>query len=387
MKSLLDRYISRTLLFFTLLVVVAFVGVVFFVELVKEGGEVGQQQYGLLQALAYVGSQLPGEVYGFFPVIALLGSLLGLGHLAGHHELIVMRVSGVSLNRLIFSVVSTALLLVVMAGGVGEGIAPSLARWGAGQKVVAISGGQAVPMPGSKSQGAQGAQGAQVGGQGIWIRGQASLAPHFIHIGHVLDATHLRHITEYQFSSKNPQQLERVSYAENGRIEGGQWMLYNVRQSDIGSDGEVSGQLIRAQRVAERVSSLGFDPRLLLSVGASADQYTLPELHDYIAVHEVEQVAQSELGWYRFVFWKRIFQPLLTLMVILLAVPCMVGPLRSVTMGFRLLIGIVLGLSLYIINALLGSLSSIVDLSPVLGAGLPIGVLLLVSIGLISRWR
>jgi lipopolysaccharide export system permease protein len=237
---------------------------------------------------------------------------------------------------------------------------------GAEHKLMALSGTQATPM-------------ATMGHQGVWIRYEQGGAPHFLHIGHIVNATHLAEVTTYVFDAGKDQALRSVSYAETARIEKGRWVRLNVQQSNISTD------KITAQHWDRRVETLGFDARLLISAGTTPTQYTLTGLYDYIQVHAALKVVPPDLRWYDFIFWKRVFQPLLTLLVILLAVPCMVGSLRSVPMGFRLLVGLVLGLALHLTGALLGSLSSVGYLSPLLAAGLPASVFLF--IGLWFVWR
>ena len=73
----------------------------------------------------------------------------------------------------------------------------------------------------------------------------------------------------------------------------------------------------------------------------------------------------------RIPLWKRIFQPLTTLVMILLAIPFVLGSSRSVTMGWRVLFGIVFGFTFYILNAFLGQFSVVFQLSPLLAAILP----------------
>ena len=83
-----------------------------FVELEKERGEVGRGSYGMLEAFFYVGLVLPRFAYEIFPIATLLGSLVGLGAMANHAELIAMRAAGVSLSRIVWSVMQAGLLLM-----------------------------------------------------------------------------------------------------------------------------------------------------------------------------------------------------------------------------------------------------------------------------------
>ncbi|MCK1890503.1 LptF/LptG family permease, partial [Legionella pneumophila] len=43
---------------------------------------------------------MPYQVYLFFPIASLLGCLVGLGVLANHSELVVMRAAGISIGQI-----------------------------------------------------------------------------------------------------------------------------------------------------------------------------------------------------------------------------------------------------------------------------------------------
>ena len=74
-----------------------------------------RESYGLAQAAEYVLLTIPRTAYGLFPSAALLGSLLGLGVLAGHRELVVIRAAGVSLAQLVWAVMKVGLLMMIAA--------------------------------------------------------------------------------------------------------------------------------------------------------------------------------------------------------------------------------------------------------------------------------
>jgi len=91
----IDRYISSTVFKAMLVVLIAFVGLNIVFQLVDELREkyVG---YGFWQAVVYVLLTLPRRIYELIPYVAFLGTLVGLGQLAGQNELTVLRAAGVS---------------------------------------------------------------------------------------------------------------------------------------------------------------------------------------------------------------------------------------------------------------------------------------------------
>ncbi|PVV26359.1 MAG: LPS export ABC transporter permease LptG, partial [gamma proteobacterium symbiont of Ctena orbiculata] len=109
--SLLDRYIGRTVLIGIVGVLALLLVLIGFFELVAELEEV-EGGYTTSMAYTFVSLGMPRYCYELFPLATLLGSLLGLGVLAGNSELLAMRAAGVSIGRIVISVLKTGLLVL-----------------------------------------------------------------------------------------------------------------------------------------------------------------------------------------------------------------------------------------------------------------------------------
>ncbi|MCK5656506.1 MAG: LptF/LptG family permease, partial [Deltaproteobacteria bacterium] len=106
MKTL-DRYIGVSFIQGFLLVIFILVSLFSFLEFVVQLDDIGKGNYQLLDAFAYIGLTIPRRVLDMVPMAALLGSIIALGMLADKGELIVMRASGLSVQRICFSVLAT----------------------------------------------------------------------------------------------------------------------------------------------------------------------------------------------------------------------------------------------------------------------------------------
>ncbi len=73
--------------------------------------------------------RLPRKIFDTLPAAALIGSLLSLGNLAVHRELVVMRASGISSLQLLGTVGLAGIGLAVLMALLGESLAPSLAGY------------------------------------------------------------------------------------------------------------------------------------------------------------------------------------------------------------------------------------------------------------------
>ncbi len=74
------------------------------IDLVSQLHDLGTGSYGFPQLLSYVLLRLPRKIFDTLPAAALIGSLLSLGNLAVHRELVVMRASGISSLQLLGTV-------------------------------------------------------------------------------------------------------------------------------------------------------------------------------------------------------------------------------------------------------------------------------------------
>ena len=110
--SLLARYIGRTVLLNTLLVLLVLVALSALFSFIRELDDVGKGDYSVKTALIYILLRMPGSAYELFPSSVLLGSLLGLGAMASHSELIVMRSAGISIPQIARSVALIGICLL-----------------------------------------------------------------------------------------------------------------------------------------------------------------------------------------------------------------------------------------------------------------------------------
>ena len=316
------------------------VGLTIFINLIKEISAIGTGAYGIWGALEYVILDLPKTTYSFFPMATLIGVLLGLSLLAHHSELIILRASGVSIARISWAVIKAAILLLIAATLLGEWLAPIAEHTAENRKAILTSHGQAI-----------------VTGRGIWIRDGHNI----LNIQTVIGATHIRSINRYVFD--NNRNLIRASHAESGVYHHGLWIMKNIDTSYI------TPTAIHSEHNAIGNWHLSLDPTLLRISVADPDEMSLLQLHDYIRYLDKNN---SNSAIYALAFWQRILQPLATLIMVWLAIPFVFGSLRSMTMGLRIMLGIIVGFAFFILNEFFGPFSIVYQWPPLLAALLPI---------------
>jgi len=90
---------------------------------------------------------------------------------------------------------------------------------------------------------------------------------------------------------------------------------------------------------------------------------------------------------YLFAFWSRIARTLAIAFSVLLAIPFVLGSLRSAGAGTRMMLGLILGIGFFLLQRLIESGTIVFDLNPLVLAWLPTALLATVTVGLLARAR
>ena len=88
-----------------------------------------------------------------------------------------------------------------------------------------------------------------------------------------------------------------------------------------------------------------------------------------------------------FAFWSRIARTAAIAFAVLLAIPFVLGSLRSAGTGARMVTGLVLGIGFFLLQRLIESGTVVFALNPVLLAWIPTLVLATVTLTLLARAR
>lgn len=352
---ILDRYIAKTVLSAIGLITLMLIGLQIFILFVNQLEDLGKMDYGIWQASVFVLLQMPYQVYLFFPMASLLGSLIGLGVLANHSELVVMRAAGMSIGQITLSVLKASVLVIVLITSMGELLVPMLAQYANDYKTSALSGGQALRTA-----------------QGVWVR----YGSDFISIGQVLPDNVLRHLYQFRFDDKHHLQIARE--IKEARFENQAWVAYGVKQT------EFSTNHTKATTFKSLVWDVPLKPKVLMISSVEPDEMTLHELNRYL--REQKRTMQN-VHTYKLAFYQRIIQPFTTMIMMVLAIPFIFGPLRSSTMGSKLLVGATVGFGFHIMNRFFGPVSTVFQWPPELAAMGPTVVFAFIGLYLMKRVR
>jgi lipopolysaccharide export system permease protein len=354
--SVLDRYIVRAILGAVALVmaVVLVLGALFI--FLDQQNDVGTGRYTALRAFWFTLLNMPQLAYELLPIVALIGSLLGLGSLARGSELTVIRATGVSIARLASMALLAGLLLVLFEVLLGEFLAPPLQQ--AAREMKAFSKLNNVSFG---------------GGSGAWVRDGDLIL-------NVAGQSSARQFGTMQVFELSPEhRLLSIGRAERS-VAGpkGAWLLSDYTESRF--EGETVTARPPGERVLQSKVSAGF---LGLAV-EDPKQLTSRSLYRLISYFRSNGLDTRE---YVFAFWSRIARTVAVIFTVLLAIPFVMGGLRSSGTGTRMLIGLLLGVGFFLLQRLIESGTIVFNLNPVVLAWLPTTVLALVTVTLLARTR
>lgn len=353
--NILDRYISRTIIVSTLMVAAVIIGIQSFLSMVQQLHDVGLKNYTMLHAFILVPMELPAQFYQLFPMAAFLGAMIGLGKLSASSELIVMRAAGVSMKRIAWGVMKAAILMVIIMTLLGEGLGPVWQQQAEKMRYHDLYPTQNATVLNS-----------------IWLHENNS----FTHIHQLADNNTMVGVTRYSFSSQG--RLLKATSAQSGQYVNGAWQLSHLTHTNFTNN--------KTTTSTEKQADLHvvFQPNLQVQMQVTSAQETVKDLY-----HTIEYRRMIGLGVNQFVFlfWQRILQPLTTLIMISLAVPFVFGSYRDVSMGVRILGGVLVGFIFYMMNQLFGPITLVYQFPPLLAAIIPTCVFFVISVILLMRAR
>ena len=354
--SVLDRYIVRTIVSSVLLVMMVFLMLGGLWVLIDQQDDIGIGHYTAWSALWYTLLNLPQQAYELLPITVLIGALLGLGSLARGSELTVVRATGVSVTRIAGTTLMAAALLIGAELVLGEFLGPPLQQVAREEKAFSklsnVSFGT---------------------GSGAWVRDGDLIL-------NVAGQSGERQFGGMQIFELSPQHqllaLGRARRATAGANR--KWLLTDYAESRFTAD------TVSATPPAERILESNVTAGFLGLAVQDPDQLTIGALWHLIRYYQSNALDARE---YVFAFWSRIARTCAIAFAVLLAIPFVLGPMRSSGTGARLLAGLLLGLGFFFLQRFIETGTIVFGLNPVLLAWLPTSVLIVVTMGLLARVR
>lgn len=351
--KILDLYIGKILIRHILVTILVLLGLFTFVTFIDELGDLKEGSYGIWHVLQFVLLKIPKNLYEIFPIATLIGAILGLSVLARDSELTAMRASGVSIRRIAGSVLKVGLLLGIVVFVLGEIVSPYTET-------------RSLQVQNESSNI------AQKDDFGVWLRDNNT----YVNIGEVLPDLTLLRVKIFEFDTQN--HLRFLSVAEEGQFDGGdrRWLLSGLKRTTINDDSS------QAEEVTAAYWSTDVNPQILAVFKIQPDQLPIWQLSRYINHLKSNKQETDE---FELVYWSKLVKPFATAIMLILAIPFVFKSSRSGGLGRSLFLGIIVGLSFFILDRAFSFFVPLFSLSPLFGAIFPTLLICLLSYLMMRR--
>ncbi|WP_421718516.1 LPS export ABC transporter permease LptG [Algiphilus sp.] len=352
--KLIDRHIAVHVLGFSAIVGFALLALQSFITLAAEADDISER-FSFLDLATVVAFETPSIMLVLMPMIALIGTLLGLGALAQQGELVAMRAAGISVLRIGAATLAGGLLLAALTLLLTDVVAPAGKR--ASEQL------QSAEKYGTDPG---------VVTRPVWLRGEQEI----YHVRRVESPRSVGPVTVYSLGADGG--IGVISEVTRAQFSEGAWQAENITQTHFRDDG------VERKQVAHMRWPSGPAPDVLELVVLESDALSvrgLLRLIDYLERNDLD--AQQ----YRITLWQKLVSPLTVLVMMLLAVPYVLGSLRDSGTGQRLLVGVLIGVAFWVGNEVIASSALIYRWPPMLSALSPSLIVLVIALWRLRRAR
>jgi lipopolysaccharide export system permease protein len=353
---ILGRYILRNVFGYTALVLLVLLALGTLFLFINEQDDIGTGSYTATQAMMYVMLNLPTFACQILPVAALIGGLLALGNLARGSELVVMRASGITTAQFCSWLAVAGVILAVLMVGVGEFVAPPLEKYARQIKVF------------SKYS-----EFSFAGNRGTWVRDGNTI------ISVEEQSAESRFGGVQVFRLDADRRVLSIGRADTANVNWkNDWRLENYAETRFAN----GGAEVEKAPVEEIHSTLSPD-----FLGLAVIEPQAMGLGDLLSYIDHLHRNALEAGRFEVAFWSRTARVVALMLVLILALPFALGPMRSTGQGARTVVGILIGAGFVLLSQTLENSGQLLGLSPILTGWLPTGLLAVLTMGMLTRAR
>ena len=336
--DIIEKNISKRVFYSICVVTVAIAFLDFLFTFISEISDVSNS-YFISDAFLYSVNSIPNSIYSYLPYITLLGVLIGLGSLKDEGEIIAAKVLGKSDLNMVIASLRPAILLIILGLVFQEMLLPSISQKNEENRLIK--------------------QERLSPEEGYWYASDSSI--NFFKSSPSRE--NINDITIYQTGDNNILKIIESKFAKRTN---GKWTLFDLRIKNY-QDNSISHQ----DQMSWNDGPDEQDMRRILS----------PK---YFSFNELNSALSEEISEYRsnallLEYWRKIFHPITTVLLIFLAASFVFGKVRDDGLGKRVLLGVIFAFSLNIIKNLFESMASVSFLTPLSAVTLPLLMVLVFS--------
>ncbi|AIL32280.1 LPS export ABC transporter permease LptG [Basilea psittacipulmonis] len=355
--KLATRYLMKEIYKYALAALLVLLGLFTFFAMMDDLDRIGKN-YTIINFLTIQLIQLPVRAYDLLPVALLIGSIIALAGLAQKNELIVFRLSGMSVWRFILMLWLIAIPAMVFATFLSEQVTP----WAEG-KTSSLNLKYFGQAEGGKMR------------SGYWFREPAQDGlVRMINIGAIQENNEMSHIHVITYDEKAGVfvSLDRASKGvfKDGNIELEdvteiQGIPESVFQKNEPLDQLTGSKISHLDRLSIKTS---LSTERVLATEMKPERMSTIDLMDYIDYLQVNHLQSSR---YVIALWRKVSYPFSLIVMITIAAPVAFVHIRKGGVAAKIFIGILLGVAFFMVNQLALNVGMLSKMSPWIPAVLP----------------
>ena len=367
--TVLRRYFSGEIYRSVAFVLIAFLALFAFLDMMGEIKSVGQGAYRIEHAFVYVSLGLPNYAYQIMPIAALIGTIYVMAQFAARSEFTVMRASSLSMSGVMRLLSRIAVVFAVLTFLLGEFVAP-----------------RANDLRESFKRRIQGATISSEFRSGLWAKdvlrdpvSKQVVGTRFLNAGKVETNGVMRLVRIYEFDLQM-HMLTLITADEGHFANNNQWRLMNVKEMRFAQDPGHTGhsELITQRRLESSLLISEITPDIMAVLVTDPNKMSALDLMVF-SRHLEENRQRTDR--YEIALWTKLLYPLAVFVMMALALPFAYLQSRSGGLSLKIFIGIMIGVSFQLLNSLFSHIGLLNTWPPFMTAITPSALFLLAAIG------
>ena len=343
--KIFNRYFWQETSISILMIMLGLLAMFSFFDLIQELDSLGRGNYDISKMLVFVLLSIPGHIYDVVPVAVLVGMMYSLGTLARNSELVVMRVSGLSILNIGYILIKVGLLFTVVTFLVGELITPFSEKMAQRMRIKATDSVI-----------------AQDFRSGLWVKDGKS----FVNVETVLPDSSLLNVHIYEFDENF--KLRGISIAKKADYANESWSLSEVTQTKYNTFKAIEKNNIQTQFFNTANWKSSIRPELLNVLLVAPEKMSAWNLYSFINHLATNKQKTTR---YDVALWSKLIYPLACMVMVILALPFGFLQQRSGGTSAKIFIGVMLGVVYQIMNRVFTHLGVLNDWPPLMSAIAP----------------
>lgn len=314
------------------------------------------QGYQVRHALMFVATLAASTLYDLIPITVLIGSVFVMARLAQGSEFTVLRTSGLGPWRALRVMLGLGLVFTIFTFVIGDFVVP-----------VADHAGQLLR--------ARYLRQISVGQTGAWLKDKQGERSFAVNVGAMSSDGNMRNVRLIGFDKSG--RLTSTTQAQTATFgPGDSWTLHDVQRTAFEIDGVDQARAVRdVEAVYRWPTSLTAE---MVSVALlRPERMSTIDLFQFM--RHLDANGQSSQR-YEIEFWRKVFYPLGCIVMVVLALPFAYLHFRTSGISSFVFIGVMTGISFFLLNDLFGHFGNLRNWSPWLTAAAPGMIYSLVSL-------